>query len=109
MKTGNYPHKRGNIPNKWRNKNMKKTSDQIEDARIILDTILGLSQTINDLVENDIELFFEYPSADKGKKWQAKRLANKLLALATATISTTEKAQNQIELVAEKLIKDGEK
>ncbi len=108
MKTGNYPHKRGKIPTKWRNKNMKKTSDKVEEVRTILDTILGLSQTINDLVENDIDLFFEYPSADKGKKWQAKRLANKLLALATATITATANAQNQIELVAEKLIKDGE-
>lgn len=48
---------------------MKKTSDKVEEVRTILDTILGLSQTINDLVENDIDLFFEYPSADKGKKW----------------------------------------
>ncbi|MFR0611854.1 hypothetical protein ACLUW2_05245 [Limosilactobacillus balticus] len=51
----------------------------------------------------------KYPSTNEGEKWRAKRLENKLLALATATISTTEKAQNQIELVAEKLIKDGEK
>ena len=88
---------------------MKKTSDKVEEVKTILDTILGLSQTLNDLVESDIALFFEYPSANEGEKWQAKRLANKLLALATATISTTEKAQNQIELVAKKLIKDGEK
>jgi len=86
---------------------MKKNSDQVEEVRIVLDTILGLSQTINDLVENDIALFYEYPSDDEGEKWQAKRLGRKLLALATATINTTEKAQNQIELIANELLKGG--
>ncbi|PWT40852.1 hypothetical protein DKZ34_04750 [Limosilactobacillus reuteri] len=88
---------------------MKKTSDQVEEVRITLDTVLGLAQTINDLLEENISMLFEYPSADEGEKWQAKRLANKLLALATATINTTEKAQNQVELVEKKTIKDGEK
>lgn len=87
---------------------MKKFNlDQVEEVRIVLDTILGLSQTINDLVENDIALFSEYPSDDEGEKWQAKRLGSKLLALATATINTTEKAQNQIELIASELLKGG--
>lgn len=81
--------------------------NQIESVNVTLETVLGLSQTISDLVENDIALFSEYPSADKGKKWRAKRLANKSLAVATATISTTEKAQNQVELVANELLKGG--
>lgn len=78
---------------------MKKTSDQVEEVRIVLDTILGLSQTINDLLVNDITLFLEYPSTNEDKKWRVERLGSELLALATATISATEKAQNQIELV----------
>ncbi|PWT37329.1 hypothetical protein [Limosilactobacillus reuteri] len=86
---------------------MKKTIDQVRDTNVVLDTILGLSQTINDLVENDIALFFEYPSANEGEKWQAKRLGNKLLALAKATITATEKAQNQVGLVANELLKGG--
>lgn len=76
---------------------MKKTNlDQVEDANVTLDTVLGLAQTINDLVENDIALFFEYPSANEDEKWRAERLGSELLALATATISATEKAQNQL-------------
>ena len=86
---------------------MKKTSDQVEEVRIILDTILGLSQTINDLVEENISMFVEYPSTNEGEKWRAKRLGNKLLALATATINTTEKAQNQVGLVANESLKGG--
>ena len=88
---------------------MKKFNiDQVEDANITLDTVKGLAQTINDLLEDNVSLFTEYPSTHKGVKWQADNLVTKLLALAKATITATEKAQNQIELVAEKLIKDGE-
>ncbi|UXE89764.1 hypothetical protein [Limosilactobacillus reuteri] len=89
---------------------MKKFNiDQVEAANVTLDTVLGLAQTINDLVENDIALFIEYPSTNEDEKWRAERLGSKLLALATATINTTEKAQNQIETVAEDFYKGGEK
>ena len=88
---------------------MKKFNiDQVEDTNITLDTVKGLAQTINDLLEDNVSLFTEYPSTHKDVKWQADNLVTKLLALAKATITATEKAQNQIELVAEKLIKDGE-
>lgn len=89
---------------------MKKTNiDFVEDAEITLAIILGLSQTINDLLEDNILLFTEYPNADKDRKYQANRLADKLLALAAATTSTTEKAQEQLETATKKLIKGGEK
>lgn len=88
---------------------MKKNNiDFVEDAEITLAIILGLSQTINDLLEDNILLFTEYPNADKDRKYQANRLADKLLALAAATTSTTEKAQEQLETATKKLIKDGE-
>ena len=88
---------------------MKKFNiDQVEDTNVTLDTVKGLAQTINDLLEDNVSLFTEYPSTHKGVKWQADRLVTKLLALAKATITATTNAQNQIELVAEKLIKDGE-
>lgn len=88
---------------------MKKFNiDQVEDTNITLDTVKGLAQTINDLLEDNVSLFTEYPSTHKSVKWQADNLVTKLLALAKATITATTNAQNQIELVAEKLIKDGE-
>ena len=46
-----------------------------------------------------LHFFLEYPSTNEDKKWRVERLGSELLALATATISATEKAQNQIELV----------
>lgn len=89
---------------------MKKTNlDQVEDANITLDTVLGLAQTINDLLKENISMLVAYPSDNASVKFRANRLADKLLALASATITATTTAQNQIELVAEKLIKDGEK
>ena len=89
---------------------MKKFNiDQVEDANITLDTVLGLAQTINDLLEDNVSLFTEYPSTHKGVKWQADRLVTKLLALAKATITATENAQNQIENVAEDFYKGGNK
>ena len=42
-------------------------------------------------------------------KWQADNLVTKLLALAKATITATENAQNQIENVAEDFYKGGNK
>ena len=67
---------------------MKKFNiDQVEDTNITLDTVKGLAQTINDLLEDNVSLFTEYPSTHKGVKWQADRLVTKLQALAKATIS----------------------
>ena len=89
---------------------MKKTNlNQVEDANVTLDTVLGLAQTINDLLEDNVSLFTEYPSTHKGVKWQADRLVTKLLALAKATITATANAQNQIENVTEDFYKGGNK
>lgn len=89
---------------------MKKTNlNQIENAGIALDTTLGLAQTINDLLEDNVSLFTEYPSDEKGECWQADRLVTKLLALAKATITSTTIVQNQIDTAVESLYKDGEK
>lgn len=73
--------------------------DQVEDINTTLDTILGLAQTINDLVSDEIILFTDYPSKNKGKKYRADRLGSKLLALSDAGISTTEQAQEQINTI----------
>lgn len=72
------------------------TINQIEDTNITLDVILGLSQTINDLVGENMTLLTEYPSSDKRKKYQADRLASKLLALSSAAIQITKQAEGQI-------------
>ena len=89
---------------------MKKFNiDQVEDTNITLDTVKGLAQTINDLLEDNVSLFTEYPSTHKGVKWQADRLVTKLLALAKATITAMTNAQNQIETVAEDFYKGGNK
>ena len=89
---------------------MKKFNiDQVEDTNITLDTVKGLAQTINDLLEDNVSLFTEYPSTHKDVKWQADNLVAKLLALAKATITATENAQNQIENVAEDFYKGGNK
>ena len=42
---------------------MKNTIDQVESTNIILDTILGLSQTLNDLLEDNIRLLTENPAS----------------------------------------------
>ena len=89
---------------------MKKTNlNQVEDANVTLNTVLGLAQTINDLLEDNVSLFTEYPSTHKGVKWQADNLVTKLLALAKATITATANAQNQIENVTEDFYKGGDK
>ena len=87
---------------------MKKFNiDQVEDTNVTLDTVKGLAQTINDLLEDNVYLFTEYPSTNKGVKWQADNLVTKLLALAKATITAMTNAQNQIETVAEDFYKGG--
>lgn len=82
--------------------------NQIESVNVTLETVLGLAQTISDLIEDDISLFNIYPSDDEGEKWRMKRLGSKLNALSTATITATEKAQNQIDLVVNELLKGGD-
>lgn len=81
--------------------------NQIESVNVTLETVLGLAQTISDLIENDISLFNIYPSDDEGEKWRMKRLGSKLNALSSATITATEKAQQQIDLVVNELLKGG--
>ena len=87
----------------------RTTINQIEGVNVTLETVLGLAQTISDLIENDISLFNIYPSNDEGEKWRIKRLGSKLNALSSATITATEKAQQQIDLVVNELLKGGEK
>lgn len=81
--------------------------NQIESVNVTLETVLGLAQTISDLIENDISLFNIYPSNDEGEKWRMKRLGSKSNALSSATITATEKAQQQIDLVVNELLKGG--
>ena len=77
---------------------MENTIDQVESTNIILNTILGLSQTLNDLLEDNIGLLSEKKKAD--------RLATKLLALSSATTSETKQAQKQIEQSVKALIEN---
>lgn len=86
----------------------RTTINQIEGVNFTLETVLGLAQTISDLIENDISLFNIYPSDDEGEKWRMKRLGSKLNALSSATITATEKAQQQIDLVVNELLKGGD-
>lgn len=87
---------------------MKNTIDQVESTNIILDTILGLSQTLNDLLEDNITLLTAYPSTDESEKKKANRLATKLLALSSATTSETKQAQTQIEQSVKALIENND-
>lgn len=85
---------------------MKKFNiDQVEDTNITLDTVKGLAQTINDLLEDNVSLFTEYPSTNKSAKWQADRLVTKLLALAKATITATTNAQIKLKPLLKTFIK----
>lgn len=86
----------------------RTTINQIEGVNVTLETVLGLAQTISDLIENDISLFNIYPSDDEGEKWRMKRLGSKLNVLSSATITATEKAQQQIDLVVNELLKGGD-
>lgn len=98
-----------NIPSKERNTTMEKFKlDQVEVTGITLETILCLSRAINDLLEDDITLFTEYPSKDSGTRYRADRLGGKLLALSATTIQETKRAQKQIEAATNSLMKDGD-
>lgn len=89
---------------------MEKTNlDQVENTNITLETILGLTQTINDLVSDNATLLVDYPSKDNGKKYQANRMATKLLALSDTAIQATEKAQKQIDAAVKSLMEAGDK
>lgn len=83
--------------------------DHIENAGASLDTLKGLEETVNDLLEDNITLFTDYPSSDKSIKWRADRLADKLLALANAMIVTNKTTQHELQLGLSALLKDGEK
>lgn len=82
---------------------------QVEETNITLETVLGLAQTINDLLIDNTDLFTDYPSKDNGKKYQANRLLTKLMALSAAAIQTTEKAQGQVNNAVVSLMEDGDK
>ena len=84
-----------------------KNINQVEATNITLETVLGLSQAINDLLSDSITLFTEYPSQDNGQKYRADRLGSKLLALSAASIQMTEKAQGQIETAIQSLMESG--
>ena len=100
----------GDIPDAERNTAMKKTNlDQVENTNITLETILGLTQTINDLVSDNATLLVDYPSKDNGERYQANRMATKLLALSDAAIQATEKAQKQIDTAVKSLMEAGDK
>lgn len=88
---------------------MEKTSlNKIEDTNITLETVLGLAQTVNDLVSDNITLLTDYPSKSNGEKYQANRLATKLMALSAATIQAAEKAQNQISTAVTAIMEAGD-
>ena len=89
---------------------MKKFNiDQVEDTNITLDTVKGLAQTINDLLEDNVSLFTEYPSDNASVKFRANRLADKLLALASAMIATNKATKQELQLGINALLKGGEK
>lgn len=88
---------------------MKKTNlNKVEDTNITLETDLGLAQTANDLVSDNITLLTDYPSKSNGEKYQANRLATKLMALSAATIQATEKAQSQVNTAVKSLMEAGD-
>ena len=81
--------------------------NQVEDTNITLETVLGLAQTVNDLVSDNITLLTDYPSQDGGEKYQANRLATKSTALSAATIQATGKAQGQVNTAVKSLMEAG--
>ena len=70
---------------------------KVEDTNITLDTVLGLGKTVNDLLVNGgMQVITNSTSTSEADIKNADRLADKLLALSNAIISTTEQAQEQI-------------
>ena len=70
---------------------------KVEDTNITLDTVLGLGKTVNDLLVNGgMQVITNSTSTSEADIKNADRLADKLLALCNAIISTTEQAQEQI-------------
>ena len=73
---------------------------KVEDTNITLDTVLGLGKTINDLLVNGgMQVITNSTSTSEADIKNADRLADKLLALSNAIISTTEQAQEQINTI----------
>lgn len=88
---------------------MKKFNiSQVEDTNITLETVLGLAQAINDLVSDDGTLLADYPSKNSGEKYQAERMATKLLVLSDAAIQITKKARKQIDTAVKSLMEAGD-
>lgn len=83
--------------------------DHIENVAISLDTLKGLEETINDLLEENISMLMAYPSDNASVKFQANRLAEKLLALASAMIATNKATKQELQLGVNALLKGGEK
>lgn len=83
--------------------------DHIENAAISLDTLEGLEETINDLLEENISMLMAYPSDNASVKFRANRLADKLLALASAMIATNKATKQELRLGINALLKGGEK
>ena len=83
--------------------------DHIENAAISLDTLKGLEETINDLLEENISMLMAYPSDNASVKFRANRLADKLLALASAMIATNKATKQELRLGINALLKGGEK
>ena len=70
---------------------------KVEDTNITLDTVLGLGKTVNDLLVNGgMQVITNSTSTSEADIKNADRLADKLLALSNAIISTTVQAQEQI-------------
>lgn len=73
---------------------------KVEDTNITLDTVLGLGKTVNDLLVNGgMQVITNSTSTSEADIKNADRLADKLLALSNAIISTTEQAQEQINTI----------
>ncbi|MGM9883498.1 MAG: hypothetical protein ACI31K_04970 [Limosilactobacillus reuteri] len=83
--------------------------DHIENVAISLDTLKGLEETINDLLEENISMLMAYPSDNASVKFRANRLAEELLALASAMIATNKATKQELQLGVNALLKGGEK
>lgn len=73
--------------------------NKVEEINITLNTILGLSITSNDIINQNIQLLANYQTKNKETKKRFDRLSDQLLALSNAITSTTINAQKQVEEV----------